>query len=152
MSWRAKHRSENERLLAQGPRQAPEPQHRPPLPSDPDDERRNRRPWWRAAVGLGLLVAWHLISFLPWWAALLVVFIAAGLTISGFLRSARGKRRPSPFRGLFLLWLAVSIAATVLVGLGGFQHDDRILLLVVWAILAAVWLLDRGLSRLAQMR
>lgn len=102
--------------------------------------------------GLGLLVAWHLISFLPWWVALALVFIAGGLTISGFLRSARGKRRPSPFRGLFLLWLAVSIAATVLVGIGGFQHDDRILLLVVWAILAAVWLLDRGLSRLAQMR
>lgn len=151
MSWREKHRSENERLLAEGPRTAPEPQHQAPLPSDPDEQRK-RPPWWRAAAGLGLLVAWHLISFLPWWVALALVFIAGGLTISGFLRSARGKRRPSPFRGLFLLWLAVSIAATVLVGIGGFQHDDRILLLVVWAILAAVWLLDRGLSRLAQMR
>ncbi len=40
----------------------------------------------------------------------------------------------------------------MLIAIGGFQPEDRVVLVVVWAILAFIWLSDIALVRLAASR
>jgi hypothetical protein len=62
--------------------------------------------------------------------------------VSIFLRSTR-RTFPGAATGLravFLFWLAICVAATVLIAIGGFQPDDRALLGFLWPILALIWI------------
>jgi uncharacterized membrane protein len=140
--------SENERLLAQGPREAPERQIL--------DERKGRSPSRAgviAALAFITLAALHLVSFLVWWAVIPLALFGLAFSFSRFVRRPRRRRSTnSPLRVFFLLWLAVSVAVGVLVALAGFQRSDLVLLAVVWTILAALWVADRGLSRIWKAR
>jgi hypothetical protein len=86
--------------------------------------------------------------------ALTIVVIALGLGFTVYTIAngvaGQGNRRGAPplLRGLFLVWLAISLATFVLIWLGGFQHGDRIVLLVVFGILAALAALDHGVARM----
>jgi ABC-type xylose transport system permease subunit len=82
------------------------------------------------------------VEFLPSWAQIVVGALVVAHLVAIFLRSTR--RRSSDggksVRAVFVLWLAICVAATVLVAIGGFQQDDRALLGVVWPILALMWI------------
>jgi hypothetical protein len=58
----------------------------------------------------------------------------------------------SPVRGIFLVWLAISVASVVLVSLDSFSGENALLLAIVWGILLVLWLADRGLARLQGAR
>jgi hypothetical protein len=56
------------------------------------------------------------------------------------------RRAATAVRGVYLLWLAISVVALVLVAIGGFHDEDLLLLAAVWAILGLLLLLEYGLG------
>jgi hypothetical protein len=85
--------------------------------------------------------------------AIVVVAVALGLGFSiytiAYGVAGPGKRRGAPplLRGLILVWLAISLAVFVLVWLGGFQHADQKIVVVVFAILGLLAVLDHAAAR-----
>jgi hypothetical protein len=81
-----------------------------------------------------------------------IVALGIGLTVFTIANGVAGpgnRRGAPPFlRGLTLVWLAISLAMFVLGWLDGFQRSDRILLLVMFGIVAALAALDRGVAHL----
>jgi hypothetical protein len=89
------------------------------------------------------LLALHSLVYIP----VVGIWLAPVAIIGLNLWFRRQRRRLAParrrsviggVRGAFLVWCAVALAALVLVALGGFQRGDRILLLVVFLILATL--------------
>ena len=133
----------NEELLEAGPRHAD------------GEEAAARQERHKARTGLvvlfviaGALVLPGLhwvVGFLPAWAAVVVGFLVVGHYFSIFVRSTK-RRSPSAGRTLrtaFLLGLALAVALTVLVAIGGFQQDDRPLLGFAWPMVALIWVAYR---------
>lgn len=140
MISRRQGQTEGERLLAQGPREPPEPL----AAEQRSNETGRRKALIASAVVFALLAALHLVAHLSSWAALVLALVTLALNRRFFPPLGRGRGgRSSLLRALFLLWLAVSIALTVLVVISGFYREDLILLAIVWGILAALWLADR---------
>lgn len=114
-----------------------------------------------------LAIASHTVTLIPgvgFWVAVVVWLVYFSYGTWSFVRhggvhAARrgyaltGGLTGSPLRAVVLVWLAISVAMVVLVSLDNlFRWDNLLLLAVVWAILAVVWLADRGLVRLAGSR
>jgi hypothetical protein len=130
----------HEQLLAQGAPEAPLPKEAEG-PAAPGVGRRR-------AITIGFavssaLLALHSLVYIP----VVGIWLAPVAIIGLNLWFRRQRRRLAParrrwviggVRGAFLVWCAVALAALVLVALGGFQRDDRILLLVVFLILATL--------------
>jgi hypothetical protein len=135
------------------------------------EEERQRRARRRARVLVPLLlllaVASHTVTLIPgvgFWVAVAVWLAYFSYGTWSFVRhggpraarrgyAAGGGVTGSPLRLVVLIWLAISVAMVVLVSLDNFFRWDNLLLLaVVWAILAVLWLADRGLVRLASSR
>ena len=146
MAWRRQRKTLHEELSEQGARG--------PFPAEGASE--DKQPASPQTVSgraliitLVVFIASILVHFAPLWvqALLAIPFFAY------FAFVARSRTRPTRrvriglLRLLFLVWLAVSVAVSVLVALGGFYREDLVLLGVVWAILATLWLLDRLLPR-----
>jgi hypothetical protein len=114
-------------------------------------ERRIRRRTVAAGIIILLgLVLSHVIVHIPnfgAWAALAVIIVAS-LCASVLRRSTGIPSSTSPLRGIFLLWLAISVAMVVLVSLDRFSLENMLLLAVVWGGLLLLWLGDRALARL----
>ena len=139
----------HEQLLAQGAPEVPLPAAAEASARPPAGRRR--------AVAIGFVVgvaflALHFLVYIPLVGAWLAPVAILGVNL--WLR--RKRRRISPvrrrsvvsgIRGAFLIWLAVALAALVLVALGGFQKDDRILLAVVFLILATLWTSQEAIAR-----
>jgi hypothetical protein len=144
MGWRRRPRTLNEELLAEGPRDIDA--DAAPLGA----ELHRARAWLMRlalliAAALALLSLKWAVEFLPPWAQIVVGVLAVAHLLSIFLRSTR-RRSPGAAKGLrvvFLGWLAVCVAVTVLVAISGFQEDDLALLGLVWPILALIWIAYR---------
>lgn len=142
--------AEHDKLLGEGPREAPEPQ------TAEERSRTRRRKAVFTAGGLTsllLVVLLHVVGFIPTIGGALVLMIALalfGLSIYRFVSrvGAPSRRTPSPVRGLVLAFAAITVAAFVLAWLSGFQPGDWIVVAVPAGILVCLWLLDRGLVRL----
>jgi hypothetical protein len=141
MSWRRAPRTLNEELLAEGPREA-DPEAAAARGERHEAQARLMRlaPWIIGAL-VFLSLKWF-VEFLPPWLQIVAGTLVVAHYLSIFLRST--KRRSvgaaKGLRGVFLVWLAVCVAVTVLVAIGGFQPDDRVLLGVVWPILGLIWI------------
>jgi hypothetical protein len=86
-----------------------------------------------------------IVEVLPPWIQIVVGTLVVAHLLAIFLRSTR-RRSVGAAKGLrvvFLVWLAVCVAVTVLVAIGGFQPDDRALLGLVWPILGLIWIAYR---------
>ena len=95
------------------------------------------------------VVASHAVVHLTTYGALaLLALIVACLAFSVLRQGVRGLA--SPVRGIFLFWLAISVASVVLVSLDSFSGENVLLLAVIWGILLVLWLGDRGLARLVR--
>lgn len=138
---RRKPRTLNEELLAEGSREA-----EPEAPAAREDRHQAQARLFRLALWVaGALVVLGLkwiVEFLPAWAEILAGVLVVSHLLSIFLRSTSNRSfgAAKRLRALFLVWLAICVAATVLVAIGGFQQDDRALLGVVWPILALIWI------------
>jgi hypothetical protein len=131
------------------PREAPEPKTADEITADADQRRVQRRDGVAALLFLLGIVASHALAHLsPYGAWALLALIVAGLVFSVVRQGVRGLA--SPIRGIFLLWLAISVAAVVLVSLDSFSAENLLLLAVVWGVLLVLWLGDRGLARLVK--
>ena len=136
--------TEAERLLAEGPRQAPEPEFAEPSSGrDKGKGKRSRRSLLHSAVLLALLVSFHFLAHFPWWVAWPLRLTAIWLGVTAVVRSRRSMHWRRLPRLLFLVWLAVSLLTLVLAAIDRFQRSDLVLLTVVFAILAATWLASR---------
>jgi hypothetical protein len=141
MGWRRTPRTLNEELLAEGPREGdPEAAeewheaHVPPM----------RMPLW--IVGVLLLLSLKLIvEFLPQWAQIVAGVLVVAHLLLMFVRSTKQRTLGAAkgLRAVFFVWLAVCIAVTIPVAIGGFQMEDRAVLGVVWPILALIWITYR---------
>jgi hypothetical protein len=85
---------------------------------------------------------------------IVIVVVALGLgfslyTIANGVAGPPERRRGAPpvLRGLMLAWLALSLATLVLVGLGGFQHSDLKVLVVVFTILGLLAVFGHSSTR-----
>lgn len=144
MGWRRTPRTLNEELLAEGPRESD------PTAAAARGERHEaqarlmRLALWIAGSLLLLSLKW-IVEFLPPWAQIVAGILVVAHFLSIFLRSTRRRSvgAAKGLRAVFLVWLAVCVAVTVLVAIGGFQQDDRALLGVVWPILALIWIAYR---------
>jgi hypothetical protein len=134
-------RSEGEHLLAQGPREAPPPK----AAEEYEDAEARRRTVLAGVIVFVLLAGLHLVAHLSIWATLALALATLVLNRRYLPRAGRGiGGRSSLLRMLFLLWLAVAVAVTVLVAISGFYRlEELILLTVVWGILAGLWLAER---------
>ena len=131
------------------PREAPEPKTADEITADADQRRVRRREGAVAVLFLVGLVALHAVAHLSTYGAwALVALMVAGLGFSIVRKGVRGLA--SPVRGIFLFWLAISVASVVLVSLDSFSGENVLLLAVVWGILLVLWLGDRGLARLVR--
>ena len=136
-------------LLAQGPREAPEPDSgEARTAGEPPKKKSDLR---TAAIALvrGLLVfAIPLLFLVPKWGgavALLLAIVFFGLRVYGAGRRFGGKspRRASPLRPLVIVFVPITVASLVLAILSGFQPGDWIVVAVPAGILACLWLFDR---------
>jgi hypothetical protein len=96
---------------------------------------------WIVGALVLLSLTW-MVEFLPPWAQIVAGTLVVAHFFSIFLRSTR-RRSVGAAKGLrvvFLLWLAVCVAVTVLVAIGGFQPEDRALLGLAWPILGLIWI------------
>jgi hypothetical protein len=148
MAWRRRRKTLNEELLEQGAREAAHLAEA----LEAEEPAAPRAGQGRALVTtLALFLASMLVHFAP--VPLPVKGLLALLFIAYFAFTARSRlRRPrrariGVTRALLLIWLAVSVAVSVLVALGGFYREDLVLLAVVWTILGVVWMIDRLLPR-----
>ena len=141
MGWRRTPRTLNEELLAEGPRDG-----------DPDAAA-GREDRHQAKVRLMLLALWiagalvllslkWIVEFLPPWAQIVAGVLVVAHFLSIFVRSTRRRSvaAATGLRAVFLVWLAVCVAVTVLVAIGGFQPEDRALLGLAWPILGLTWI------------
>jgi hypothetical protein len=153
MSWRRKPRTLKEELLAEGPREAEREDA-----ATFEERRATRARVVHLAVWFGvfiLLLALKFgVEFLPAWVGLIVGVLVVAHFVSIFVRSTRRSSADAGkgFRTLSLLWLAICVAATVLIAIGGFQPDDRALLGVMWPILGLIWVAYRLRSARATRR
>ena len=137
----------HEELLEKGARGSAETDESRSTSEMPDGEQ-GRGGMLPGVVALVVLVVSVLVHFAPvWWVQALLAIIGLGYAAASAARSRKTgvRARIRLIRGLFLVWLAVSVASTVLVALGGFYREDLVLLAVVWTILAVLWLVDRVL-------
>ena len=141
LSWPRTPRTLNEELLAEGPREAD------PEAAEARGERREAQArlmplsLWIVGALVLLSLKW-MVEFLPPWAQIVAGTLVVAHFFSIFLRSTR-RRSVGAAKGLrvvFLLWLAVCVAVTVLVAIGGFQPEDRALLGLAWPILGLIWI------------
>ena len=144
MSWRRRPRTLNEELLAEGPREADRE-----AVAARTERRETRARLVRLALGIAVALAllslkW-IAELLPSWIQIVVGAIVVAHLLAIFLRSTRRRsvRAARGLRVVFLVWLAVCVAVTVLVAVGGFQPDDRALLGLVWPILGLIWIAYR---------
>jgi hypothetical protein len=141
MGWRRSPRTLNEALLAERPREAAPKPAAAPEGRQQARARLMRLGLWVTGALLLLGLKW-IVEFLPSWAQIVVGALVVGHLVAFFLGSTR--RRSSDagkgVRAVFVLWLAICVAATVLVAIGGFQQDDRALLGLIWPILALIWI------------
>ena len=148
MGWRRKPRTINGELLAQIAAEGKAERD--------SEEARGRFRRWAFYVLAGLLFVGlkEGIRFLPAWVGVIVGIIFVAHFVSIFVRSTRGRSadRGKGLRTVFLVWLAISVVATVLVGLGGFQMEDRALLGVMWPLLGMIWVAYRLRRRGASPR
>jgi hypothetical protein len=112
---------------------------------------------WVVLIVLGqIVIALHV----TWWAAVPVLALPWAWRQWVFLRGERfltQKERvgrltaglKNAVRRIFVLVFALSIALAVLVAVGGFQHDDIVLLAAAFAVVAAVWVIDRAVAHAA---
>jgi hypothetical protein len=136
--------------------EAPEPQTADERMAE-ERERRNRR----RGIGLAALlllgyIALHSAGHIPGLGrrgALATTIIWVGLSLwLSLRRSARREMTVSPLRGFFLVSLAIGVLLVVLVLLDSFSRENLLLLAVVWGIVLALWLADRGLVRVLRAR
>jgi Flp pilus assembly protein TadB len=144
MRFRTKPRTINAELLAEMPREARQ-ETRDANSGDGDSRSRLR---WLAACAAGVLFVIGLkwvVEVLPAWAQVVAGILVCAHLVSIFLRSTRRTSPDAapPLRALLLVWLAICVAATALVAIGGFQMEDRALLGVVWPILGLIWVVYR---------
>jgi hypothetical protein len=117
----------------------------PPSTSERQGESRLQR-FSIGLIGALAVVAAKLgVAHLPTFVGLAVGAVIVGNYFSVFARSTRRKamRGTRVLRTVLLAWLAVCVAATILVALGRFQVEDRAILGIVWPILALVWVAYR---------
>jgi hypothetical protein len=141
----------HEPLRVPEPRVAPEPKTAEERTVEDEQERVERRDGAIAILILLGLAASHGIGYISKdgeWAALALMVVGIGLSFArqGFSGLA------SLVRGIFLLWLAISVATVVLISLDSFSGENVLLLSIVWGILLALWLGDRGLARFLSKR
>jgi hypothetical protein len=136
--------------------EAPEPQTADERMAE-ERERGNRR----RSIGLAALlllgyIALHSAGHLPGlgrWGAIAIAIVWVGLSLwLSLRRPARKEMTVSPLRGFFLVSLAIGVLLLVLVSLDSFSGENLLLLAVVWGIVLALWLADRGLVRLLRVR
>jgi hypothetical protein len=138
----------HEELLERGARtdadtEDPESQGTTPPADEPGHTRA-----FPAGLALALLAASIGVHVAPAWLQVLLAVPVLGYGIVSAIRSRKEKPRPrtSIARSLFLVWLAVSVAISVLVAVSGYYGRDEFLILaVVWTILGVLWLADRWL-------
>jgi hypothetical protein len=147
---------DHEPTRAGEPHRAPEPKTADELTDEQRERRLGRREGAVAILFLLGLVGSHIAVHIPRigiWIALALVMVVVGLSLSRTPDGARdGGSFATPLRGLFLFWLAVSVASVVLVSLDSFSRENILLLAVVWGILLVLWLGDRGLGRVTANR
>jgi hypothetical protein len=152
VDWRPRKKTLNEELLEAGPREAEIKE------AAAHQERQRARTGlviFILLAGALFLPGLHLlVGLLPAWAAVVVGFLVVGHFFWIFVRSTRG--RPSnagrTLRGAFLLSLALAVAISALVAIGGFQPEDRALLGFVWPVVALLWVAYRLRTSRARLR
>jgi hypothetical protein len=151
-------------LLAQGPREAPEPESAEAQPSRKQSEfRKSASVLARALPVLVIPLLYVVSAFGPKVGnpVAVVVWVAFfGLRFYGRVKRKKQpgeankpehgeskKPRPlSPLRSLVILFIPITIAALVLAILSGFQPGDWIVVVVPAGILACLWLADRTIA------
>jgi hypothetical protein len=144
MGWGRTPRTLNSELLAEGPREADAEAAAAREDRHQAQARIIPLALWIAGALLLLSLSW-IVEFLPPWAQIVAGALVVAHFVSIFLRSTK-RRSAGAAKGLrtvFFVWLAVCIAVTVLVAIGGFQPEDRAMLGVVWPILALIWIAYR---------
>jgi hypothetical protein len=144
MGWRRKPRTVNEELLAEGWREAEPEAAAAPADRQQAQARLILLALWVAGAFFLLGLKW-VVEFLPAWAQFVVGVLVVAHFLLIFMRSTRNRSSGAAngLRALFLIWLAICIAATALIAIGGFQQDDRALLGVLWPILGLIWIAYR---------
>jgi hypothetical protein len=139
----------NDDLLAQGPREAPEPESADARTTPPPPRKRPelRRPAIVLARSL-LVFAIPLLFLVPkvgGAAALLlsVVFMGLNVYATGRRVDRKASRRASPLHAFVVVFIPITIVALVLAVISGFQPGDWIVVAVPAGILACLWLADR---------
>jgi hypothetical protein len=149
----------NERLLAQGPRSASNGS----ATAEPVTKAQPTPLSARVAVWVVFIVLGQIVTALhvTWWVAVPVLALPWAWRQWVFLRGERFRtqkgrvvarltaRLKDAVRRILVLVFALSIALAVLVAVGGFQHDDLVLLAAVFAVVAAVWVVDRAVAHAA---
>ncbi|HVM57422.1 MAG TPA: hypothetical protein VMT74_08165 [Gaiellaceae bacterium] len=140
----------HDELLAQGPREAPEPESAEVRTAPPPPRKRPELRTPAVALARGLLIFGIPLLFLVPKAggvlALLVSVVLIGLRVYGAgrrIETKRPRRSSSRLRPLAIVFIPITIVALVLAILSGFQPGDWIVVAVPAAILACLWLLDR---------
>ncbi len=136
-------------LLAQGPREAPEPESGEARTAGKAPKKKPEQRTVAIAVARSLLVFVIPLLFLvprvggP--VALLLSIVFVGLRVYATGRRFGGKtpRRASPLRPLVVVFVPITIASLVLAILSGFQPGDWIVVAVPAGILVCLWLFDR---------
>jgi len=139
-------------LLAQGPRDAPEPESAEARTASPPPRKRPkvRRP----AIVLSRSLLAFLIPLLflvpkvggPAALLLSVVFIGLNVYAAGRGIDRKASRRASPLHALVVVFIPITTVALVLAILSGFQSGDWIVVAVPAGILACLWLADRTIA------
>jgi hypothetical protein len=148
MAWRRQRKTLLEELREQGAREIPQSEG-----ASTGEGSAPPRTGRALIIMLAVLAASVLVHFAPLWvqALLTIPFLAYVSFRARSMPRPTGRTRIGLTRALFLIWLAVSIAASVLVAIGGFYREDLVLLAVVWTILAGLWAIDRLIPRIRSL-
>ena len=138
-------------LLAQGLREAPEPESGEARTAGEAPKKKPQLPTAAIAFARSLLVFVVPLLFLvprvggP--VALLLSIVFVGLRVYATGRRFAGKtpRRASLLRPLVVVFVPITIVALVLAILSGFQPGDWIFVAVPAGILVCLWLFDRAI-------
>lgn len=102
----------------------------------------------RAFRGPGIVLSFlaPLAAWLGWKALFLLPAVSIVATVLVLVGAVGEQRRPavsSVVRAIFLVWLCLTIVATVMVPLDSFSNENLAILSVLWCVALFTWILDQ---------